>query len=36
MLPYAQTTKGINRPAKELSRLIMKEGIAIEFNPVTK
>jgi len=36
MLPYSQSTKGINKPAKELSRLIMKEGVAIEFNPVTR
>lgn len=36
MLPYSQSTMNINRPAKELSRLIMKEGVAIEFNPVTK
>lgn len=36
MLPYSQSTQSINRPAKELSRLIMKEGIVIEDNPVTK
>ena len=36
MLPYSQSTQSINRPAKELSRLIMSDGVVIEFNPVTR
>ena len=36
MLPYSQSTQGINRPAKELSRLIMSGGVVIEENPVTR
>lgn len=36
MLPFSQSTQSINRPAKELSRLIMKEDVVIEDNPVTK
>lgn len=36
MLPYSQSTQSINRPAKELSRLIMSNNVIIEYNPVTK
>lgn len=36
MIPFSQSTQSINRPAKELSRLIMSDGVVIEYNPVTK
>ena len=37
MQPFSQSTGSINRPAKELSRLIMSDNkIFIENNPVTK
>ena len=36
MLPFSQATSSINRPAKEFSRLIMSDGILLEYNPVTR
>ena len=36
MQPYGQSTQNINRPAKELSRLIMSDMVEIEYNPVTR
>lgn len=36
MQPYAQSTLNINKPAKELSRLIMSGNATIEYNPVTR
>ena len=34
--PYSQSTQNINRPAKELSRLIMSDMVVIEDNPVSR
>lgn len=36
LLPFSQSTQSINRPAKELSRLIMSNQVVIEYNPVTR
>ena len=36
MLPFSQSTQSINRPAKEFARLIMSDGIVLEYNPVTR
>lgn len=36
MQPYPQSLAGMNKPAKEFSRLLMSNGVKIEYNPVTK
>lgn len=35
MSPFSQSTSSLNRPTKELSRLVMSERVIIEENPVT-
>lgn len=36
MIPFSQSMAGMNKPTKELSRLLMSDGVVIEYNPVTK
>lgn len=36
MSPYSQSTNSINKPMKELSRLVMNGNLIIQENPVTK
>lgn len=33
--PFSQSTGSINKPTKELSRLIMSDNVIIQYNPVT-
>lgn len=34
--PFSQGTQSINRPLKELARLILSNNVVIEYNPITK